>query len=90
MLDTATRNIRYALRTLARTPGFTVTVVLTLALAIGANGAVFSTLDAVLLRPLGFPDANRLVLVSETRQGAPISNTAPVRLEDWNELEHDV
>jgi putative ABC transport system permease protein len=78
------RNVRYAIRVLGRTPGFTITVVLTLALAIGANGVVFSALDAVLLRPLGFPEADRLVRVSESRQQAAISNTAPVRIEEWN------
>jgi predicted permease len=79
------RNIRYALRVLARTPAFTVTIVATLAIVIGANATVFSLIDAVLLKPLPFPDADRLVLLSESREGAPISNTAPVRIEEWNE-----
>ena len=79
------RNIRYALRVLARTPAFTVTIVATLAIVIGANATVFSLIDAVLLKPLPFPDADRLVLLSESREGTPISNTAPVRLEEWNE-----
>jgi putative ABC transport system permease protein len=70
---------------LARTPGFTLTMVLTLALVIGANTAVFSLINAVLLRQLPFPEADRLVLLSESREGAPISNTAPVRIEEWNE-----
>ena len=46
---------------------------------------MFSLIDAVLLQPLPFPDADRLVLLSESREGAPISNTAPVRIEEWNE-----
>jgi predicted permease len=79
------RNIRYAVRVLARTPGFTLTVVATLAIVIGANTAVFSLIDAVLLEPLPFPEPERLVLLSESRSGAPISNTAPVRLEEWHE-----
>src|SRR6185436_9933960 len=54
-VDTTMRNVRYAIRTLSRTPGFTVTVVLTLALGIGANTAIFSAIDTVLLRPLPFP-----------------------------------
>jgi putative ABC transport system permease protein len=86
MIDNFLRNLRYAIRTLARTPGFTLTVVLTLALGIGANGAVFSMLDAVLLRPLPFPNADRLVTLDEAREGAPFSNIAPLRLEDWNRL----
>jgi predicted permease len=82
---TLVRNVRYAVRVLARTPAFTATVVATLAIVIGANTAVFALIDAVLLKPLPFPEADRLVLLSEARGGAPISNTAPVRIEDWNE-----
>jgi len=77
-------DIRYAIRVLARTPGFTFTVVLTLALGIGANSAVFSAIDAILWQPLGFPDADRLVVVNQSIPNAPISNTAPVRIEEWN------
>jgi predicted permease len=84
-MDRWVRNIRYAVRVLARTPAFTLTVVATLAIVIGANTAVFSLIDAVLLKPLPFPEPERLVLLSESRDGAPISNTAPVRIEEWNE-----
>jgi hypothetical protein len=83
--DSRTRNLRYAVRVLARTPAFTATVVATLAIVIGANTAVFSLIDTVLLKPLPFPKRNRLVLLSESRNEAAISNTAPVRLEEWNE-----
>jgi putative ABC transport system permease protein len=78
------QDLRYALRTLRRTPGFTIVVVATLALGIGANSTVFSAIDAILLRPLSFPDSDRLVVVNESRPNAPISNTAPVRIEEWN------
>ena len=78
-------NVRYAVRVLRRTPGFTLVVVLTLAVAIGANSVVFSAMDAILWRPLGFPDADRLVVVNQSIPNAPISNTAPVRIEEWNE-----
>ena len=85
-VDAFARNVRYALRTLARTPGFTAAVVLTLALGIGANTAVFSALDAVLLQPLPFPDGDRLMRLSQAQERSAETNIAPIRLEDWNRL----
>jgi predicted permease len=60
--DTLARDVRYALRVLRRSPGFTFTAVATLALAIGANSAVFSLADALLFKPLSFPEPDRLAL----------------------------
>jgi putative ABC transport system permease protein len=79
-------NIRLALRSLARTPAFTVTVVLTLALGIGANSAVFSAIDAVLLRPLPFPDADQLMRLEQKRPKVSQTFVAPIRLMDWSRL----
>ena len=85
-IDATWRNIRYALRAMRRTPGFTAAVVLTLALGIGANSAVFSAIDAVLLRPLPFPDGERLVELTQVRDGSGETRIAPIRLQDWNRL----
>jgi len=84
--DGIARNLRHAARSLGRAPGFALTVVATLALGIGANTAVFSALDAVLLRPLPFPDADRLVRLWQKDQTSSEAMIAPVRLEEWNRL----
>src|SRR5688572_1992403 len=85
-LDTLLRNLRYACRGLVRTPGFTATVVLTLAVGIGANTAVFSAIDAVLLRPLPFPDPDRLVQLTQVIAARGETNTSAVRLYEWGRL----
>src|SRR5262245_12155708 len=63
MLDDLVRDVRYAARSLARSPMFSTVAVFTLALGIGANTAIFSLLDATLLRPLPYPAVDRIVLV---------------------------
>ena len=65
-MGTFLNDLRYGLRTLGRNPGFTIVAVLTLALGIGANTTIFSVINATLLKPLPFPDSDRLVLVWET------------------------
>jgi predicted permease len=84
--DGLLRNARHAVRTLTRTPGFTASVVVILALGIGANTAVFSAMDAVLLQPLPFPDGDRLMQLRQMQEGTAETNIAPVRLEDWHRL----
>ena len=86
MTDLLLRNVRYAIRALVRTPGFTITAILTLALGIGANIAVFSALDAVLLKPLPYPDPDRLVRLRQTSESEGDTDVVRVRLTDWDRL----
>ena len=85
-LEACLRDLRYAIRSLRRTPGFALTVILTLALGIGANSAVFSALDAVLLKPLPFPEADRLVELRQRLDHTSETHIAPPRLEDWQRM----
>ncbi len=70
-LEEITRDVKYACRALSRAPGFTAVAVLTLALGIGANSAVFTVVNGVLLRSMPFPESDRLFLVSLTPRGGP-------------------
>jgi putative ABC transport system permease protein len=85
-LESLVRNLRQAVRGLGKTPAFTVTVILTLAIGIGANSAVFSAIDAVLLRPSPFPNGDQLVKLAQVNPKNQDAFVAPPRLEDWNRL----
>ena len=76
-VESVLHDVRYGWRTLRRNPGFTIAALLTLALGIGANSAIFSVASGVLLRPLPYPDPNRLAMVWMT-------NSRINLLEDWH------
>ena len=81
------QDLRYALRQLARSPGFTAVAVLTLALGIGATTAIFGAIDAILLKPLPYPDADRIVTLWQQDQarGGERDLAASANFLDWRE-----
>jgi hypothetical protein len=84
------RDLRHAARSLRRTPGFTMAAVLALALGIGATTAIFSVLDRVVLRPLPYPDPDRLAMVWEVNDGKGLTHEriSPVNFVDYRGLSH--
>ena len=67
-------DLKYAFRTLVKSPGFTATAVMTVAICLGANLAIFAVIDSILLRPLPFPDADRLLTIYNTYPNAGVEN----------------
>jgi putative ABC transport system permease protein len=82
------QSFKYALRRLTNSPGFTIVAVLTLALGIGANSAMFSIINAVLLRPLPYRDPQRLVLLSEHWPQFPRLSLSYLNFRDWRDQSH--
>jgi putative ABC transport system permease protein len=86
-MDTLLQDIRYAWRQLARAPGFTAVAVLTLAIGIGANTAIFGAVDAVLLKPLPFPEGDRIFALRQhnSARGVERELASPANFFDWRE-----
>jgi predicted permease len=83
--DDFKRDIRYGLRTLRKSPGFAMTAILTVALGIGANTAIFSVVSAIVLRPLPYKDAERIVTLWQrnNKTGTQEEGASPANLMDW-------
>ncbi len=88
ILETMLNNLKWALRLIRKSPSFSVVVIVTLALGIGANSAVFSAIDAILLRPLPFPNGDQLMSLHQynTKVKGPQNELSTLRLEDWNRM----
>src|ERR1700743_794610 len=82
-MRTLVQDIGYALRLLRKNPAFTVVAILTLALGLGANVAIFTIINAELLRPFGYKNPDQLVRLFETYQPNGMGTVAPANFVDW-------
>jgi putative ABC transport system permease protein len=81
--ESLTQDLRYAGRGVRRTPGFAITAILILGLGIGANAVIFRMVDAALLRPLPFPESDRLVCIRSTENGMPVGSPSALDMRDF-------
>jgi putative ABC transport system permease protein len=88
LLRNLLHDVQFAFRQLRKSPGFTITAVLTLAVGIGANTATFSIMDAVVLHPLAVPDLNHVVTVYERQNSGDGQWVALANYEDWQRQSH--
>ncbi len=87
-MNTLLQDFRFGLRMLAKNPGFTAVAVLTLALGIGANTAIFSVVNGVLLNPLPYPEPNQLVTLHESKLNFPTGSISYPNFLDWRKDNH--
>src|SRR2546422_7993240 len=85
-MDTLLQDLRYAVRTLVERPGFTAVAALTIALGVGGTTAMLGVVDAVLLRPLPYPDPHRLVMLWTRTPGGPQGAASWPEFVDWREM----
>ena len=89
-METLWHDLRYGWRTLRRNPGFAFVAILTLAIGIGANAAIFSVINTILLRPLPFEDPSRLIVIWDTDANRNITHGTVSAAEflDWQDMNH--